>query len=157
MAHLSPPTCAASDRVHQLRHRRRSVWRRHHGGARDQGLDPITHLPKQPEYVRGVLNLRGVMVPIVDLRCRLGEGLTETTPMHVVIMVQIGARRGAFWPTGCSTSFLFGGTQVQPVPRISAGRRNYLSGLVTVDGPMIALLDLPQLLAEDAAERSATP
>jgi len=38
-----------------------------------RGLDGITHLPKQPEYVRGVLNLHGVIVPIVDLRCRFGR------------------------------------------------------------------------------------
>ena len=38
-----------------------------------KGWSEITHLPKQPEYVRGVLNLRGVIVPIVDLRCRFGD------------------------------------------------------------------------------------
>ena len=55
-----------------------------------KGWTDITHLPKQPDYVRGVLNLRGVMVPIIDLRCRLGEGLTDATPLHVVIIVQVG-------------------------------------------------------------------
>src|SRR5271169_5639367 len=53
----------------------------------------VTHLPKQPEYVRGVLNLRGVVVPIVDLRCRFGEGLTECTPTHIIIIVQIDGRQ----------------------------------------------------------------
>ena len=42
--------------------------------------------------MRGVLNLRGVMVPIVDLRCRFGQGLTEVSPMHVVIVVQVDAK-----------------------------------------------------------------
>jgi purine-binding chemotaxis protein CheW len=44
-----------------------------------KGWSNVTHLPNQPDYVRGVLNLRGVMVPIVDLRCRFGHGHTETT------------------------------------------------------------------------------
>ena len=57
-----------------------------------KGWSDITHLPNQPEYVRGVLNLRGVMVPIVDLRCRFGQGLTETTPLHIVIVVQVGGK-----------------------------------------------------------------
>src|ERR1019366_5973057 len=57
-----------------------------------KGWTPITYLPKQPDYVRGVLNLRGVMVPIIDLRCCFGEGLTEATALHVVIVVQVGAR-----------------------------------------------------------------
>src|SRR3954447_7272582 len=54
-----------------------------------KGWSEITHLPKQPEYVRGVLNLRGVIVPIIDLRCRFGQGMTEATPLHVIIIVQI--------------------------------------------------------------------
>ena len=57
-----------------------------------KGWTAITPLPRQPEYVRGVLNLRGVIVPIIDLRCRFGQGLTEATPMHIVIIVQIGSK-----------------------------------------------------------------
>src|SRR3979411_1464129 len=58
-----------------------------------KGWTEITHLPKQPEYVRGVLNLRGVIVPIIDLRCRFGQGLTEATALHIVIIVQIASRQ----------------------------------------------------------------
>src|SRR6185369_16427943 len=57
-----------------------------------KGWSDITHLPKQPDYVRGVLNLRGAIVPIVDLRCRFGQGLTAATVMHVVIIVQMEER-----------------------------------------------------------------
>jgi purine-binding chemotaxis protein CheW len=57
-----------------------------------KGWTDITHLPKQPDYVRGVLNLRGSIVPIVDLRCRFGQGLTDATNLHIVIIVQIGAK-----------------------------------------------------------------
>src|SRR6478672_13902077 len=58
-----------------------------------KGWSEIAHLPKQPEYVRGVLNLRGVIVPIIDLRCRFGQGLTEATALHIVIIVQIASRQ----------------------------------------------------------------
>src|SRR6202035_1196831 len=57
-----------------------------------KGWTEITHLPEQPEYVRGVLNLRGVMVPIIDLRCRFGQGKTEATPLHVVIVVNVDGK-----------------------------------------------------------------
>src|SRR5215831_15540305 len=53
----------------------------------------VTHLPKQPKYVRGVLNLRGVVMPIVDLRCRFGQGLTKATPTHIIIIVQLDDRQ----------------------------------------------------------------
>src|SRR5215469_18859387 len=52
-----------------------------------KGWTAITHLPKQPDYVRGVLNLRGVIVPIIDLRCRFSQGMTEATSLHIVIIV----------------------------------------------------------------------
>src|SRR6185312_17451279 len=57
-----------------------------------KGWTEITSLPRQPDYVRGVLNLRGVIVPIIDLRCRFGQGLTQATPLHIVIIVQIAAK-----------------------------------------------------------------
>jgi hypothetical protein len=69
-----------------------------------KGWSGVTHLPKQPDYMRGVLNLRGAMVPIIDLRCRFGQGSTEATPMHIVIIVQIDDLLADCWPTACSTS-----------------------------------------------------
>src|SRR3979411_1409429 len=105
-----------------------------------KGWSEITHLPKQPEYVRGVLNLRGVMVPIIDLRCRFGQGKTEATPFHVVIIVQ-----GEAWLIGLLAHRVldilsFEASQVQAVPQIARSSRiDFLSGLVTIDGTMIAL------------------
>ena len=88
-----------------------------------KGWSEITHLPKQPEYVRGVLNLRGVIVPIIDLRCRFGQGLTEATPLHIVIIVQIGARPVGLLADRVLDIVSFEPTQVQPVPRIAQASR----------------------------------
>jgi purine-binding chemotaxis protein CheW len=52
----------------------------------------ITHLPKQPDYGRRVLDLRNAKMLLIDLCCRLSHGLTRATPMHVVIIVQMEAR-----------------------------------------------------------------
>jgi purine-binding chemotaxis protein CheW len=125
-----------------------------------KGWSEITHLPKQPDYMRGVLNLRGAMVPIIDLRCRFGQGMTEATPLHVVIVVQIGARHVGLLAdrvldiVGCNAS------QVQLVPRIAQGSRaDFLSGLVMIESGMIALIDLSRLLSAsigDGAENGAS-
>jgi purine-binding chemotaxis protein CheW len=113
-----------------------------------KGWSDITHLPKQPDYVRGVLNLRGVMVPIIDLRCRFGQGLTEATPIHIVIIVQVGSRPVGLLADRVLDIVSFDASQIQPVPRIAeASRIDFLAGLVTVDGTMIALIDLPNLLS----------
>src|SRR5437764_1187619 len=50
----------------------------------------VTTLPNSPSYVRGVVNLRGTIVPVIDLRMRFGQGRTETSPGHVVVIVAIG-------------------------------------------------------------------
>ena len=113
-----------------------------------KGWSDITHLPKQPEYVRGVLNLRGAIVPIVDLRCRFGQGLTETTPLHIVIIVQIGGRQVGLIGDRVLDIVSIDANQIQPVPRTAqATTSDFLSGLVTHDNTMIALIDLRHLLS----------
>jgi purine-binding chemotaxis protein CheW len=114
-----------------------------------KGWSSITHLPKQPDYMRGVLNLRGVMVPIIDLRCRFGQGLTEATPVHIVIVVQVEAKTVGLLADRVLDIVSIDASQVQPVPRISRGAQaDFLSGLVTVEGAMIALINLDHLLSE---------
>jgi purine-binding chemotaxis protein CheW len=125
-----------------------------------KGWSDITHIPKQPEHVRGVLNLRGVMVPIIDLRCRFGQGLTQATPIHIVIIVQVGTRQVGLLADRVLDIVSSEVSQIQPVPRIAqASRIDFLSGLVTVDDAMIALIDLPNLLSAPVSadeEASAT-
>jgi purine-binding chemotaxis protein CheW len=114
-----------------------------------KGWSEITHLPKQPEYVRGVLNLRGAIVPIIDLRCRFGQGLTAATPLHIVIIVQINARQVGLLADRVLDIVSTEVSQIQSVPRIANGSRiSFLSGLVTIEAGMIALIDLPHLLSE---------
>jgi purine-binding chemotaxis protein CheW len=79
--------------------------------------------------------------------------MTEATPLHVVIVVQIGTRHVGLLAdrvldiVGCNAS------QVQPVPRIAQGSRvDFLSGLVTIESGMIALIDLSHILAVSIGE-----
>jgi purine-binding chemotaxis protein CheW len=99
-----------------------------------KGWSEITHLPKQPDYMRGVLNLRGAMVPIGARHV----GLLADRVLDIV---------------GCNAS------QVQPVPRIAQGSRaDFLSGLVMIESGMLALIDLSRLLSVsvgDGAENGA--
>jgi purine-binding chemotaxis protein CheW len=116
-----------------------------------KGWTAITHLPRQPEYVRGVLNLRGVIVPIIDLRCRFGQGLTEATPLHIVIIVQVASKLIGLLADRVLDIVSLDGLQIQPVPRVvQSSRVEFLAGLVTIEGAMIALIDLPHLLSMPA-------
>src|SRR5262249_61849167 len=84
-----------------------------------KGWSQITPLPRQPDYMRGVLNLRGIMVPIIDLRCRFGQGMTEATPLHIVIVVQIGTRHVGMLADRVLDIVSFNRSQMQPVPPVA--------------------------------------
>jgi purine-binding chemotaxis protein CheW len=112
-----------------------------------KGWSEITCLPKQPDYVRGVLNLRGAIVPIVDLRCRFGQGLTETTPLNIVIIVQIDDRPVGLIGDRVLDIISVDTGEIQPLPRTAQSAATaFLSGLVTHDNAMVALIDLSHLL-----------
>jgi purine-binding chemotaxis protein CheW len=114
-----------------------------------KGWSDITHLPNQPDYVRGVLNLRGVIVPIIDLRCRFGQGLTEATVLHVVIIVQIDQQLVGLLADRVSDIISFDHSKIKPVPKVAQSERlNFLSGIVTIDDAMIALIELSNLLTQ---------
>jgi purine-binding chemotaxis protein CheW len=110
----------------------------------------VTHLPKQPDYVRGVLNLRGIVLPIIDLRCRFGQGLTECTPMHIIIIVQSEGRQFGLLADKVLDIVSFEPELMQPIPPVArSSHARFLAGLVTVESTMIALIDLPRLLGND--------
>jgi purine-binding chemotaxis protein CheW len=118
-----------------------------------KGWTEITHLPKQPDYVRGVLNLRGVIVPIIDLRCRFGQGLTQATPLHIAIIVQIAEKPVGLLADRVLDIVSLDDIQIQPVPKVVQGaRQDFLSGLVTIGNTMIALIDLQNLLSTNVSE-----
>ena len=118
----------------------------------------VTHLPKQPDYVRGVLNLRGVVVPIIDLRCRFGQGMTDCTPTHIIIIVQMEGRQMGLLADRVLDIVSVEQSEIQPVPSVARSSRvRFLAGLVTVEGAMIALIDLARLLAGDTDDEAAAP
>ncbi len=110
----------------------------------------VTHLPRQQDYVRGVLNLRGVVVPVIDLRCRFGQGLTACTATHIIIIVHLEDRQIGLLADQVLDIVSFDQNEIQPVPAVArSNRARFLAGLVPVEGTMIALVDLPHLLSED--------
>lgn len=112
----------------------------------------IRHLPHQPNYVRGICGLRGAFIPIVDLRCRFGQGLTEPTPLHVFIIVQIGQQQVGLLADRVSDIVSVERANIKPVPEVEGTRGlGFLSGLVNIDDATVGLIDLNSILATDAA------
>jgi purine-binding chemotaxis protein CheW len=105
-----------------------------------------TALPNSPDYVRGVVNLRGHIIPIFDLRCRFGQGLTEPTATHVIIIATIADRVVGILADTVSDILSIRDEDIRPVPMMDRDiDAEFLSGLVSVQDRMVALLTLERL------------
>lgn len=115
-----------------------------------KGWIETTSIPKAPSHVRGVINLRGVIVPIFDLRTRFGMGVTATTKSHVVIIVGIGARVVGLLVDAVSDILTVEDGEIRPVPeldkRMEAG---FLEGLVAKGERMVTIISLGTLFSEE--------
>ena len=112
---------------------------------------PTTALPNQPHYMRGVLNLRGTIVPVHDLRARFGDPLTDATETHVVVIVWIGDQTVGVLVDAVSDIITVSGEDIRPVPAGEADLdRSAINGLVSTESGMVALLDLDALFGAAA-------
>lgn len=112
----------------------------------------VTNLPNTPEFVRGIINLRGTIVPIYDLRVRFGGGRTTPTSMHVVIVVV--AANGTFGLLVDSVSDILSIAEpdLQGVPETGmAADYRFLSAIVARGDRMVSIIDLDHLVNQDTA------
>ncbi|NNU79187.1 purine-binding chemotaxis protein CheW [Halovulum dunhuangense] len=107
---------------------------------------PTTVLPNQPHFTRGVLNLRGTIVPVHDLRARFGGAMTAPTETHVVVIVWIGSKTVGILVDAVSDILGVPSEEIRPVPMgQSMGDMSAIGGLVSTQAGMVALLDLNTL------------
>lgn len=106
----------------------------------------VTPLPNTPPFVRGVINLRGAVVPIFDLRVRLGGGTTTPTSANVVIVVEVGSESVGLLVDTVSDILALDSSALQPVPATAADvEQSFLSALATHEERMVALIDVNRL------------
>jgi len=109
----------------------------------------VTPLPNTPPFVRGVINLRGAVVPIFDLRVRLGGGITNPTSANVVIVVEIGSESCGLLVDTVSDILALDASALQPVPATAADEEHgFLSALATHEDRMVALIDVNRLFSK---------
>lgn len=109
---------------------------------------PVTPMPRVPHYVAGVVNLRGTVLPVIDLAARLGWAQTEATPRHAIIVCQVGGQSQGLIVDSVSDIVAFDSDMLQAPP--TAGQDEvvpFLEGLAAIDEHMVMVLDLPALSA----------
>lgn len=116
-----------------------------------RGWTPTTPLPHAPNYVRGVINLRGVVLPVIDLGGRLGLSMAEPTARHVIIVARIAGQVVGLLVDAVCDILTVADNTVQPSPDLDYdAAKTFVKGLLPVEGRMISLLSLDRMLPSEA-------
>jgi purine-binding chemotaxis protein CheW len=117
---------------------------------------PVTRLPRVPEYVAGVVNLRGAVLPVVDLAARLGWTPTEATPRNPIIVIEHeGQMRGLIVHDVADIVSIEPGTLQQPDAVGHETITHFLEGIAPLGEDMVMVLDLARLMADEPIELAA--
>ena len=117
-----------------------------------------TALPNSPAHIRGVINLRGAIVPVIDLRKRFGQELTKPTPAHVIVIVAIGDIQNGLLVDGVSDIVTVNKKDIAPIPSMEGEDRNpYFQGLITSQEQLVAVISLDQLVTHRVGEQASAP
>jgi purine-binding chemotaxis protein CheW len=112
-----------------------------------RGWTPATPLPNAPNSVLGVINLRGVIMPVIDLRSRLGLGATEPTPRHVIVVIHHAQRTFGLLVDGVQESFRFEASRLQPPPELGDdGGTPVIDAILPWEGRLITRLIVSALM-----------
>lgn len=113
-----------------------------------RGWTPATQLPHAPSYILGVINLRGMVLPIIDLAARMGFPPAEPSTRHAIMVVEIGKQVIGFLVDAVTEIFSGGDEDIQPTPEVASNMtRTLIDGVIPAEGRMISVLSLDTITA----------
>ena len=112
-----------------------------------RGYDTVTRIANAPEHIKGVVNLRGIIVPIIDMRIKLNLGTPSYDQFTVVIILNMASRVMGMVVDSVSDVITLSPEQIKPAPEMGAVLdTDYLIGLGTLDERMLILVDIDKLM-----------
>ncbi len=115
----------------------------------------ITAVPHAAEYVEGVINLRGRILPVIDLRRRFGETRIENTPKNRILVVDSDGRLVGLMVDAASEVLKLAPAQIEPPPEVlGEGETSYVTGVAKHQGRLIILVDLKKILQRGELART---
>ena len=113
-----------------------------------RGYDKVTPIPSAPDYLKGVVNLRGIIVPIVDMRVKFRLAEVRYDQFTVVVILRIAGRVIGLVVDGVSDVIGLTASEVKEAPHLgSVVDSSFIAGLATQDDRMVLLLDIEKLLS----------
>ncbi|MFB2549689.1 chemotaxis protein CheW [Ensifer soli] len=118
-----------------------------------RGWTPATPMPHSPHYMLGVINLRGAVLPIIDLSARLGMKPAEPTVRHVIIVAQVNSRVVGLLVDAVSDILTIREEQIQAVPDVATEfEKNFARGILAIEGRMVCLIELESVFPHAESE-----
>lgn len=115
-----------------------------------RGYSAVTPIPNTPAHIKGVINLRGTVVPVVDLRTKFSMGSTEYNKFTVIIVVTVGRKVIGLVVDAVSDVLDIPAAEMRIAPDLGTGvDTRFISGMATIGERMTVLLDINRLLSED--------
>ncbi|AMP08763.1 cheW-like domain protein [Collimonas arenae] len=115
-----------------------------------RGYDSVTQIANAPDFLKGVVNLRGVITPIIDMRIKFKLEAASYDQFTVVIILHLGQRTVGMVVDGVSDVITLSTEQIKPAPEMGTVlNTDYLIGLGTLDDRMLILLDIDKLMSSD--------
>ena len=115
-----------------------------------RGYENVTRIANAPDFIKGVTNLRGVIVPIVDLRIKFNLDKVEYEGQTVVIVVNVADRVVGIVVDGVSDVMTLSSDQIKPAPEFGETlSADYLSGLGSLEDRMLVIVDIEKLLTSE--------
>ena len=113
-------------------------------------MGEITRVPQTPDYIKGLINLRSTVIPIVDLRLRFGLPPQEVTDETRIMVVNVAGKTIGIIVDAVSEVLRISQDQIAPAPPTVAGLgREYLTGLAKLENRLLILLDIDKILGEE--------
>lgn len=114
-----------------------------------RGWAIATPVPHSPDFVRGVINLRGTVLPILDLAVRLGLPAAEPTARHAIIVTQVGSQVVGLLVEGVSDIITVGLEKIQPTPDVASDMaKNFVKGVIPLDEKLIGMLAIDSVVPQ---------
>lgn len=116
------------------------------------GIQPITLVPELPDYIRGIINLRGKIIPVMDVRLRFKKAFREYNDRTCIIVIDINDLSIGLIVDSVSEVLVIPDQEIIPPPSINKVSNKYIKGIGKTDNQVKLILDCDKLIGEDDAD-----
>ena len=117
-----------------------------------RGWTPATPIPHAPGFLKGVINLRGAIMPVIDLRNRLGLGVTIPETRHVIVVVECHDRLAGILVDAVSETFTVSRDHLQPAPEMGVDELRFVQAIISLDSRLITYLKMEDVFPQQVRQ-----